>query len=87
MTWPVDPERIANIYKAVSLFLRIVYRRWEDKNPDYPPEYTCNIRISPSTAWRISRNIHFNEGSSYVGKKAAGALLDGKDHKEVPGGK
>jgi hypothetical protein len=46
------------IVRAVSLFLSIVWRRWEEPRKGWPKHYACTYRLTIQDAWRIAWNIH-----------------------------
>lgn len=51
--------------RAISLFLGIVWRRWEEPQPGYPAHYACTYRLTIRDAARIAWNVHRpNESSS-----------------------
>jgi len=47
-----------NLFKAIRLFLEIVWRRVEPKSCGIPDPYRATGRISCRMAWEIARKIH-----------------------------
>jgi len=44
------------LYKAIKLFLKIVWREWENKG-NIPEPYRIHYRLSPKVAWDIASMI------------------------------
>lgn len=49
-----------NLLRAIWLFLRIVWRNFD--NPAIPKPYRSTYRIEPRIAWDIARKVWAGEG-------------------------
>lgn len=45
-------------YRALRLFLSIVWREWEPPDCGIPDEYRIHYRLTVADAWRITRIIY-----------------------------
>lgn len=45
------------LYRTVWLFLRIVWRRWENEHSGIPDDYRFRVRLDIRSAWSIARRV------------------------------
>jgi hypothetical protein len=48
-------------YRAITLFLCLVWREWENKSCSIPDPFRANERISWALAWDIASSIHLKK--------------------------